>query len=56
MFGPDERYRIDERLRRLNELGFDVEEIELVAGADGYRLRLDPHVVEPGHHRRRLLS
>ena len=53
---PDERYKIDERLRRLNQLGFDVEEIELEAGEDGgYRLRLDPHVVEPGHHRRRLI-
>jgi hypothetical protein len=55
VFRPDERYRIDERLRRLNELGFDVEEIELVGADEGYRLRLDPHVVEPGHHRRRLL-
>jgi Domain of unknown function (DUF4032)/Lipopolysaccharide kinase (Kdo/WaaP) family len=55
VFGPEERYRIDERLRRLNQLGFDVEEIELVGADDGYRLRLDPHVVEPGHHRRRLL-
>jgi len=54
VFGPDERYRIEERLRRLNELGFDVEEVELVAAEDGYRLRLDPRVVEPGHHRRRL--
>ncbi len=52
---PGERHRIEERLRRLNDLGYDVEEIELVAGDDGYRLRLDPHVVEPGHHRRRLL-
>ncbi|MBA3476723.1 MAG: DUF4032 domain-containing protein, partial [Actinobacteria bacterium] len=48
------RYRIDERLHRLNELGFDVEEIELVADDAGYRLRLSPRVVEPGHHRRRL--
>ena len=56
VFGPDERYRIDERLRRLNELGFDVEELELVADDDGYRLRLNPRVVEPGHHRRRLLT
>ena len=47
--------RSTHRLRRLNELGFDVEELELVAGADGYRLRLNPRVVEPGHHRRRLL-
>ena len=54
VFGPDERYRIDARLHRLNELGFDVDEVELIAAEDGYRLRLDPQVVEPGHHRRRL--
>ena len=54
-FGPDEKHRIEERLRRLNELGFDVEEIELERDGDAFRLRLDPHVVEPGHHRRRLL-
>jgi hypothetical protein len=54
VFGPDERWRIHERLRRLNDLGFDVEEIELAGRGDEYRLRLDPRVVEPGHHRRRL--
>jgi len=56
VFAPDERYRIDERLHRLNELGFDVEELELVGGPDGYHLKLHPRVVEPGHHRRRLLE
>ena len=55
-FADDTRYKIDERLHRLNELGFDVEELELIAGEDGYRLRLNPRVVEPGHHRRRLHS
>jgi tRNA A-37 threonylcarbamoyl transferase component Bud32 len=55
LFGPDERWRLDERLRRLNEMGFDVLEIEIAAGEEGYRLRLPPAVVEPGHHRRRLL-
>ena len=54
-FRPDERYKVDERLHRLNELGFDVEEISLEATDGGYRLRLDPRVVEPGHHRHRLL-
>ncbi len=54
-FAPDERYKLDERLHRLNELGFDVEEIRLDATPGGYRLSLDPHVVEPGHHRHRLL-
>jgi Domain of unknown function (DUF4032)/Lipopolysaccharide kinase (Kdo/WaaP) family len=56
LFGPDERYRLHERLRRLNELGFDVEELELQSADEGYRLRLHPRVVEPGHHRRRLLT
>ena len=55
VFGPNERYRVDERLRRLNELGFDVEEVELVGGEDELRLRLTPQVVDPGHHQRRLL-
>jgi hypothetical protein len=54
-FGPDERFKIEERLHRLNDLGFDVEELQLDATPDGYRLRLDPLVVEPGHHRHRLL-
>jgi hypothetical protein len=54
-FGTDERYRLDERLQRLNALGFDVNEIQLEASGDGYRLRFEPHVVEPGHHRHRLL-
>jgi tRNA A-37 threonylcarbamoyl transferase component Bud32 len=55
VFGPDERYRIDSRLRRLNQLGFDVEEFELLTVEGGYRLRLPTRVVEAGHHRRRLL-
>jgi len=54
-FGPNERYKLDERLHRLNDLGYDVEEIQLDATPQGYRLQLDPHVVEPGHHRHRLL-
>jgi uncharacterized protein DUF4032/lipopolysaccharide kinase (Kdo/WaaP) family protein len=55
IFTAEERFKLDERLRSLNALGFDVEEIHLVASDGGYRLRLDPMVVEPGHHRHRLL-
>jgi hypothetical protein len=54
VFRADESYRIEERLQRLNELGFDVEEIELDAVPEGFRMKLDPHLVEPGHHRRKL--
>jgi hypothetical protein len=55
-FGRDERFRLEERLRRLNELGFDAAEIELLGTESGYRLRLRSRVVEPGYHRRRLLE
>jgi hypothetical protein len=52
---PDEqRYRIAERLRRLNELGFDAGEVELVSAGTGNRLRVRTRVAEPGHHRRQL--
>jgi hypothetical protein len=50
----DRGYLIEERLRRLNALGFDVDEMELVADGEGYRLRVQPHVVEPDHHARTL--
>ena len=53
-FAPGEPHRLEERLRRLNELGFDVEEVDLVSTEEGYRLRVEPSVLEPGHHRRRL--
>lgn len=52
---PGDRGRLDARLRRLNELGFDAGEIELLETSTGFRLRLEPKVMEAGHHRRRLL-
>ena len=55
-FRADERDRLQERLKRLNERGFDVEEVELEATDDGYHLRIRPQVVEAGHYRRRLLK
>ena len=51
---PGETSALGDRLRRLAELGFDVGEVEIVEDADGYRLRLEPKVMEPGHHRRLL--
>jgi hypothetical protein len=55
VFKLGEGHKLEDRLRRLNALGFDVEEVELVSEGDDVRLRLQPKVVEPGHHRRRLL-
>ncbi len=51
-----QRYRIAERLRRINDLGFDVDEVELIEAGEGSRLRLTTRVAEPGHHRRRLFA
>ena len=55
VFRVGEGGKLEARLRRLNELGFDVEEVELVSSGDEVRLMLHSKVVEPGHHRRRLL-
>ena len=55
VFTIGEGHRLEERLRKLNELGYDVEEVELVSNGDEVRLLLHSKVVEPGHHRRRLL-
>lgn len=59
VIAADEEWRVDERIRRLNELGFDVDELELVqdpSDPSGHVLRLSTRVVEPDHHRRRLLA
>lgn len=52
----DERYKLHRRIRRLGELGFDVDEIELVGSGDRQRLQFRAVVTEQGHHRRRLHS
>ncbi len=48
-----ELWRIHVRLQRLNELGFDTEEVHL-AQLDGGRVRFGPSIVEEGHHKRQL--
>ena len=54
VFAPGDRYRINARLQRLNELGFDIEEYSIRPAGDGNRLKLIPRIVEVGHHRRQL--
>lgn len=53
-FAPGETFKIDQRLERLHDLGFDVEEMDIVDDPDGDRLRYIPRVVEHGFHRDRL--
>jgi hypothetical protein len=55
VFARDEqRYRVAERLERLNDLGFDVGEVELVTTSEGAKLRVETRVAEPGQNRREL--
>jgi hypothetical protein len=53
-FSADEIWRIQSRIERLNDLGFDVEELDIVTDFDGDRIRIQPKVVELGHHQREL--
>jgi tRNA A-37 threonylcarbamoyl transferase component Bud32 len=53
-FGSDEMWRIEQRIERLNDLGFDVDELDIVTDIGGDRVRIQPKVVELGHHRREL--
>lgn len=54
-FDSSERWRIAERVERLNDLGFDIEELAIKTDETGTRVRIQPKVVDAGHHSRRLL-
>jgi Domain of unknown function (DUF4032)/Lipopolysaccharide kinase (Kdo/WaaP) family len=51
-----ENYLINQRIRRLNDLGFDVSEMTIKTEPEGMRLGFDTQVVEAGHHQRRLFE
>jgi tRNA A-37 threonylcarbamoyl transferase component Bud32 len=55
-FTTDEIWRIERRIERLNDLGFDVDELDIVTDWDGSTVRIQPKVVEAGHHARELQS
>ncbi|WP_066040912.1 DUF4032 domain-containing protein [Herbiconiux solani] len=54
-FSSSERWRINERVGRLNDLGFDIEELAIKTTEGGTTVRIQPKVVDAGHHQRRLL-
>lgn len=55
-YGVNERWRVEERIRHLHDLGFDIAEMEIVADENGDRLRCIPRVVESGYHQDRLFA
>jgi hypothetical protein len=55
VFDAAERWRISKRVQRLNELGFDIEELSMTQDQVGQTVKIQPKVVDAGHHARRLL-
>ncbi|MGZ8753587.1 MAG: DUF4032 domain-containing protein, partial [Acidimicrobiia bacterium] len=52
--GSDERYLIADRVKRLNDLGFDVQEIDLQPSEGGQRLQITVRVGGRTYHRVKL--
>jgi len=48
-------YEVSQRVQQLNDMGFDVGEIDMEQTSDGTAVRIRPKVVDAGHHSRRLL-
>jgi hypothetical protein len=59
VMSPGERYKLDERIRKLNVMGFDIAEMmtstPLHPSDDDIRIVMTPKVVDAGHHARRLI-
>ena len=55
VYSDDERWRITNRIRKLNDLGFDVGEVSLKQTPDGTKIILQPKVVDAGHHHRQIM-
>ncbi len=53
---PDEHYRIHERIRALNALGFSVKDVRILGDEQGDRLRLRFFVSDRNFHRDQLLE
>ena len=54
-FEVGQLWRVDARIRHLNELGFDVGELTIATDIGGSTVQIQPKVVDAGHHSRRLL-
>ena len=54
-FEAKDRWKINRRVDRLNELGFDIEELAIKTDGNGTTVKIQPKVVDAGHHARRLI-
>ena len=51
----NQRWRVAARIERLNALGFNVGELQMVSDLDGTRLTITPKVVDAGHYHRQIM-
>ena len=49
------QYLVSDRIRRLNDLGFDVAELRMASDDTGEHLVIQPKVVDAGHHNRKFM-
>lgn len=54
-FDRSERWRVDARIRRLNDLGFEVGELAMSTDIGGTSISIQPKVVDLGHYSRKLM-
>ncbi|CAL9283144.1 DUF4032 domain-containing protein [Streptomyces griseoincarnatus] len=55
VYPAGKHHYIERRIRRLNELGFDVAEMQIEHASNGDSVTFVPKVVDAGHHQRQLL-
>ncbi len=51
----DQRWRVAARIERLNDLGFNVGELQMISDLDGTHLTIRPKVVDSGHYHRQVM-
>ena len=54
-FSMSERWRVANRIERLNSLGFGVGELSMTTDLDGTHLSIQPKVVDAGHYHRQIM-
>lgn len=54
-FATNERWRMDDRINRLNSLGFDVGEFAMTTDSAGTSVSIQPVVVDAGHYHRQIM-
>lgn len=54
VYPREKRHYIERRIRRLNELGFDVAEMQIQHAPAGDTVTFVPKIVDAGHHQRQL--